>query len=701
MPDGVTTPEVKIKIQQAATHTETANEYDKSKTPEEQRIEQEWREERAKGTEGTAVLEQIRNSATEARFTSQEAEDLKSQFGGGNAEIDPSGNPPKAELKGNPTPLERQSFEAAGKRIDEINDFIRYTDVLVEAQKTGKKPSEVITARRNRGETALITENMYSTARTKALAAILEDPATKVLYPGLSKVSSQDEKMTYIETMLASDPKFRSKIVKEMREIVEESQNLPDVARDNELRTAEAEQKTLQTTLKTKLEQMFVSIQADGITLNDTEEQEIINLASSGATPDQIVSRLRNKALESVPGYDKFANLADLESMHNQLRDRLRDLEKQLPSTETSKSTTNPNLVEAIKIAREESERVANNYYAAKNFMADNKANYERYLELNSKYSMSTTDTSPIGSRFREIADASGKLSEITALIAERKANPNRSERASILTRQNAEARLQERLDGIFTKGITETIEERYDEIVGLEQKRLQQEAEKTGKADNIAVAKGLGSDFIEFDPRSRQKIVHQENINEAIRLLAYEGQEGIDRLLIKHLGFKTPLLDADDEPQADGPGNPIMVDIDWRTVDLSTLSGEQKARLEAVRKEYGDKYRDRVFKDAFAARTLGSKLRDALPGTHEMGLKKHEWGMLEANFSGKLEEALRGSREASDAIKKLEAQGIKPDFKMKWLLWAALLVGIGIFAVPAIGGIGAATQAAATVPSG
>ena len=101
---------------------------------------------------------------------------------------------------------------------------------------------------------------------------------------------------------------------------------------------------------------------------------------------------------------------------------------------------------------------------------------------------------------------------------------------------------------------------------------------------------------------------------------------------------------------------------------------------------------------DTFLARSLGSKIKDRIPGTDKLGFQKHEWMLLEQNFSGKLTEALSKSKEGSRMLKNLEARGVRPDFKMKWLLYALAAMGVG--AVGAVGILPAAAAVASAAPA-
>lgn len=686
MPDAAT-PEVKVDIRDAATFTQEALVRPvTTTTPEQAEKHRVWREKFNEGKDPKAILEEMRASTSEAKFGSNEAVDLQSKFGGGKT-LEIAGPPPSTELdpKKSPTNAEKISFENAQRTITELNDFVQYTEILNEIKRSGKNINQIISERNTRGENSIIDIGSFRAARERALDALLANSNVQTLFPDIGSYNNINAKRAYIETLLAYDPGMRKRVAEGLKNAAERAQKLEEVQTDEELSKAETQIETDTQARELAIEDIINSLKVDAKNPPPTPSQEAqIRKMVEDGNPPEMISRYANSL---VINEDNIPNLIVLNEIHDRQME-IAQRKEQLGHISAARDRTGI-LSEINQLNSELKDFITNNSISTIdiNSFNDLKTKYGESIDAGGVFSGFVTRRAAEGSLLSRRVNENKNIIDRRGPEAKKKLDDSRNKRL------RQEASIQDDLDRVLSMAVIDTVNERYDIVTAQEQKVLAEEAKKTENADDKAVVSGLEKSFIEFNPATRQKIVHQQDIDSAMKMLAYEGFDGIKRQMLRHMDFKTPQLDASGNPVLDASGNPVMINVDYRTVDLSTLPDDQKKRLDAMFAKYGDAYQNKIMKDAFAARTFTSKLVDKLPGTSVMGLRKHEWVMLEEKFSGKLTEALGKSQEASQMLKNLEAQGIMPDFKTKWLL--AILLGLGIAAVglPALGGVGAAAS--------
>ena len=653
-------------------------------TPEALARLKELRDIREKSTQGKDVLNRAAEFGKEVRFSSAEAHATKLQFGGGKAKENP-GPPPTAEIDPSEPVLERSSFENAKKAIDEANSFIQYTSIQSEHERTGKTINAIISERVARGEDAINNPTSYNRARESSLDAIFASSAAQQLFPELGTIA-ETARRTYIESTLAKDPFMRNQVAKALKEVAVETQNLQEVDSDADYKKAKEDLDVDKPKRDAAKDDVVNAIKADiknGPPLTPAQEDAIKKMIDDGNPPETIIRYARGLVLNST-NIDKFDSLNEIVNKQNELAQR-----SQMLAT-TTKAPERASLQAEVANLQTEIRNLTTSNTVTNNELHDFSDLLIRYTDQKDAGSVYV---SSIAQRASEGSQLSKSIKENEDLIKRKGTDSLKKEGRSRNNRLMKEAELQDRLDNIFSDAVIATLNDRYDKMVILEQQRLNEEAKKTGTDDDKAVLKGMENNWIRFDKTSRQKLVDQNRIRQDMRLLAYEGDDGIKRLMLRELGLKIQKLDAG-APLFDHAGNPVMEALDHNNVDLSTLSDEHKKRLDEVFAKHGNNFRDKLFKDSFAARTLTSRLKDGVPFTDKMGLKSHEWQMLEEHYSGKLGEALGKSKEAQSILKSLEAQGIKPEFRRSWMLYILMtlgLIAVAPFAVGAVGAVGAA----------
>ncbi len=662
---------------------------DTTLSPEARERATKYREERKKGKSGIDVLKSAAEASKKTSFSSREATALEMNFGGGKAKEDLS-DPinPKTEIDPSARAEEKVNHETARKTISELNAYLQYSDIADVSRRTNKSIDQVIADRVSRGDGSIKSLQEYNAAREKGLDALLASNGIREMFPDLEG-SSVAERREYIEAVLAEKVEMRNAVATRVKDIAERARNLPEVTSDEDLKNAEKAKKENEQIRDERITQLIGSIEADQVVLTDAQKQQIKDMVSKGATPDQIVGFIRTLTVDTVPNAAQFARYNELKTARDEAFARW---EKAKPAATVNKNAKPNPAAEAASNALLAAYNNAETALAGVQGTIDqNRTGFDRYSQLSNRYSLDKTDTSGVGVRLSEIMSAQGKIRDSERIIADKQANPNKSELATRNNRLLQESALIDSLDNVFSDAAISTFEGMTNKYIEAESKRLKEDAEKQTTKDDKAIIKAMDTRWISFDPDTRKPSKDTNQINFDVRMLAYEGEEGIKRLLVRELGFTL----------VDEHGTPIPGPVDYRTVDLSTLSDEQKKRLEAVYTKHGEALRDKLFKDMFRARSLGGKLKDRIPGTDKVNLKKHEWELLEQNFSGKLNEALRKSEKAQRVLKNLEAQGIRPDFKMKWLLYALLAAGGAGLMLTGIGPAGAALASAAPAVGG
>ncbi len=627
-----------------------------------------------KGATGKERITAARESGA-GSFSTNQAVAMELAFGAGKAHevVSATGKQTtEPDSTKNPDNAEKNSHETAKQLIEGVSNYIQYADITAEAGRRNKSIDVVIRERVARGDTSISNTRDFINAREDGLNLILQSSTVQELFPELSSLND-GARRRYIEETLAKDPVMRNEVVKLMKNIAVDAQKLPDVTTDEDYSKAKADKAIAEPKLDTAKTNILNVIRADISAtppLTPAQEDQIKSWIDQGMAPETIMKSLGGLVINgtNIPKFTELQAIVEKQREISQTKERLNKTSK--PAERGGLQNDINNLLGDINVLKG-------------TVVSDTDIN--NFVDLLTKYSPAKDAAGIYVSGIAQsISEASALGKEIKAsddIIKRKESDSLKSEKASKNARLAAEQDLIERLENVMADAAASTLEKRYDELEGLEKKALTEDKEKQNNSDDEAIKKAMETRWIRYDPNTRSKDSDTAQINTDVRMLAYEGEDGVKRLLVRELGFT--LIDED--------GNPIPDPVDYRTVDLTKLSEDQKKRLEEAYSKHGETLRNKLFKDMFLARTLGSRLKDRIPGTHKIGLKKHEWELLEQNFSGKLSDAISKSKEAQGIIKNLEAQGIRPDFKMKWLIWLAAILGVG-----AVAGIGIAPIAVA-----
>ena len=175
-------------------------------------------------------------------------------------------------------------------------------------------------------------------------------------------------------------------------------------------------------------------------------------------------------------------------------------------------------------------------------------------------------------------------------------------------------------------------------------------------------------------------KILLVDLILDDARALATMKDEGLRRLVLLHMGLAG-------EPRIDDQGNPVAGGGVIENPDH--LNARQRAMYDSIFASEGQAIKQKVATDLVASQGFMDKLRDKIPGTDKNGLNTVEWEEFGKYYNNDMKKIVESTQEGKNALRSLEAAGIKPDTKnwTKWLLWLAAIIGGGT-TIAAMGGL-------------
>lgn len=631
---------------------------------------------------GKDGFKELAGATTETRFTPLQATALQEKFGGGKAKYDEDGRKVTLPIEeGKRATLEEEaSFKSAQETITQLANYLSYFEILSTIDSAGNLDKAIEAKKDITGIKTKDGAGGYNEIREGALKFILNNSGS--LFQEIA-VDADGNKLTgnallnYVEQTFANDPIFRNKIAAGLKRTADEAQNLPDVSKDDEVKNAEEEQKQIDKTLNRGVEYVLRTLKNLGHPLDPTESNSLSDLITSGASPEQIIIRLRELTVNQAAHAADFRSIVELPGKIKSLNDQLTTLGK----------TKNPTEAQKIQISNIQGQynQAVEDLRIAEQVKIDNPDDFAIYELLDKTFTLKDAAGQPtdIGQNLTALYKSKERYHELDSIIQEKNSVPDNKTRQSRTARLIEEGKLTDILDGIVPNALADTLEARYDTVFAVKSEALKKEQEKTLSGDEKRIEAKKGSRWIEYNEDDRSKKPHRENITNDMRTLAYQGEEGLKKLLLRELGWS--YKKGEDTIEINDT-NVLKMDLD------ADLNDEQKKRLNELYEKHGTKYREKLTTDFFLARSLGGKLKDRLPGTEKMGLKKHEWELFEKNFGGALNESMAQSKQFQGVVKRLEAAGIKPDFKTKsWLFALLAILGVG-----AVAGIGIAPLAVA-----
>jgi hypothetical protein len=589
-------------------------------------------------------------------ITTDISEGMKARFGAGAAELNGQG---RAELKLGVSVGQENSHRLAAAAVERSTTVLGAIEVLTDAdpatrfqvlQREGRLPAGVTTPQ----ELELKAVDIISSDET--FQNMFQDLFSGGIGPNMRREA--------VREMILKDPSLRGKIADKMTRIYDKALDLQEVqgSPDQKALAQKAEAEKSHTE---KVKAVADLLKQKGVTgFDEADVTQIIESSQTGA-----------EAQWNLIGRITGINAQGLE----QVRFRLR-LEQQITSTHEERLVLLKQGADVTQLT-EKMQKLAGDLGAAMNGQGpEGQENYDKYKGLAPLLTEGVTEQNPQGTLMGNLRSAHELSRQIPAL---QKAAEAAKAQGGGDSREQAKRLLQEReligdLEGVIGESLVEVMEERYDEAIGLDQQLMEQDAVAAAEKQLNDIARGIREvqksmreNWVKYDPKTRKRSIDKEQIGLDMQDLAYNGKEGLRRMILGELaGSKPPLINLGNDPD----GKPYT----YETVDLDAMSAEQKAILDGVYNSSAEPYRKKLFADFVYARKSVWRKGD-------MNLKDHEWAMLEQNFRTELSTGLEKSKEAGQIMKALEADKIKPESKKKWALYMLLLSFFGPLAIPGI----------------
>lgn len=639
-------------------------------TPEMQQAKDktaELRKERANNpSDGKNFLESYKNRPSEKNLTAQNTEDLNLRFGAGEAKREPpiTGKIEVPDQKKHPE--EAVLYTEAQTEIGNINKFLQYSEIMAEVKKTGKTIPTIL------GEKAIDPVD-FDKQRGEVLDYLINAEVIQKGLPELATITNPDDRRKLIEETLAADPALRKKIVEKMVSIAERLKALPEAPVSKEVEDANDNKAETQTKItenldliRDKLKELGIDDVAAVVLVKDVEKY-----IKDGKSLDQVLSYLRSESssrlLTNIPAINEYIKASNA----------IDTLQRKLDGLDVTKA-----LASVVKAAEDQlasAQKIIDAFETDTGLTAEleNYQNITRIFTNQKDNSSSTAEggiyLSPVAHGIDQIVKSQKTIITADKIIEEKGEQSKKEQDAWRIDRLLKESNLISEMQNIIPSSIAEVLSSRYDEMVTLETTRMGKVAKEEEEKGNKAVADGIkkvedakGKNWIEYkyDPiaRTRDKEVHTKALGDDIKYAAYGGEDAIRRLILRDSGL--PLTDASGAMLMDARGTPYT----WKTVDFSKLPEDRLKVFEQILEKAKSPYEQKLFGDFFLGKNFANRTIFGMQ-LGELALKKHEYELLQRNFSESFEKGINSKAEAKVAMEKLKKSGVKMNGGLLFLL--------------------------------
>ncbi len=650
-----------------------------------------------------------------------------SRFGAGEARYDASSRTVTREPV---SPEKKAVYDEAKRLIQESTQVMTYLEVLGSAD-----ANATFTAlKQARPELANVAS--VRALRDAALDSIARDGTFQRMFPELfarGAGTNATARRAIIEDTLARDPRFMSRLSARMETIYESAQKLSEVTANPQL---EAARQASQTEYDGKAKQVADALRKAGVNtlppanaaVSEASVKALIDANGAQANPaEAIIQAITgvdvNAALRAVA-----ANPAAQAALQNGDFDAIRQA---LPAMTTEQvqalqnfrinldNTTLPNVgadavvtafltgkggsvvaLDANDLARQilDTWNVANNTngFANPGEVARAKAYARVILNQNNGSATLLRDT---------LTDADTANKKLKTAESNLKNDPEamRSDRMRLVE----ETKLLHQLESVLGNALVDVMEDRYDQMIPLEEERIAKAAKQAEEAKKDELARRIrqlgqtkSRRWVEYNRNQRRKSVHRDHIQADMQDIIYASnqEEQIKQMLMRDSGYAiTVFKDANGQEQTIAQG--MRIDLLTGTVRNAQNQELGKADLSTLNELYKsekDSYVQKLFGDYFASRRFYDRSINMLgmSGSTGMGIRDHEWVLLEQQYGNQVTEALAQDQQGRAVIDRLKSEGVIADFKLKWLLYLLFMAGGAVALGPAglaLGGLGAA----------
>ncbi|OGK62739.1 hypothetical protein A2334_00795 [Candidatus Roizmanbacteria bacterium RIFOXYB2_FULL_38_10] len=613
----------------------------------------------------------------ETRYNVRSTADFLKRFGGGKEDVTKMSSSEKASYKKAQEVLHKDA---------KIALFLELRMLSATEQTALLKDKDICSAIGERSGTA------FTALRDTVLDSIARDSSFIAMFPEISAhvpPLTDPQRRDFIEKTLmpAEDGRLASRLGTRMQEAYKSALELTPIATDEKRIEMEQQKQVEEERLEQKSKSLKALLDGQGIvnpvTIAAYTQVEINTLIKGSLTAETAADTIAESALGKG-----HTILVDLKQLVLELPKQRIDLVAQLvakgatnpPTTAWLTDPRNASLQEVIDYKRTVSEMGRlNTAYPAVN--PDLTLFKTRILPLYRNSAFSTLTM--------EAKQAELKAADLDLQI---KVLPKTTEdmRKSQVIRIVEEEDLCGLMDGILGQSIADVLEERYD-VMQERNGRLSTEDQKKAEQDIqklvLELKKKMNSNWIGFDATTHKKTVNKDQIKKDVTHLGftYDKDMALKQLIARDLfhgkqrtmpgggAYTISLTHFDKLNVIDGTDE----------TGAQLLTAEDLTQLNKVFELTGQEYRDKLFADLLAARTIGDRSwnfgfgMEAVSG--KLGFKRGEWQQMLKLYEPEITKGLEENTEAAAAMRSLEAQGVKIDHNMKWLWYVlAVLLGVG-----------------------
>ncbi len=522
----------------------------------------------------------------------------------------------------------------------EARNFDTYTSVVNEANTSGKTVEQVLRERN-------IDQNDFNAMRTDVLTRIGNMNYVRQVIPGLDQLEPSVRE-AFVENYIAANPDVRRHYVETMRSVGERAAAIPDAPQDAALARINGA--------------LGLREGTNGATAALTRAQ--IDAAAATGEPGRATLAVYDQLLRNN-------NIAEpaLFREHFQLQREINDIRAANPQdSRLAGLDLRLKLIDqSMQFAQHEAE----------------------YNALNARLTAQVYgEVNPAGVRVNGIEQ------EIQTLVKQAEAqrngagseNPAQPGQMTEAARQTQMEKLSREMSGALESAIDRTLRESYDDATDLGERKVLAEADRLEKEgqERLADAERLlvkreDADWVGKDKARRKRVVHRDQIGADVRRVAYEGDEGVRRIMLRQMSTGEgavihltadgkpggpPLQDMGPDgktPQKNPDGSPKPAT--WETVQMSQLSEADRNLFNQLYDRQHVQFEDRLLRDFdFARHPRGlADTLDLIGSAGSLHLTKDEYGFLHEQFGDRMEKAAADSEAMRGITQELKNKGLEP----------------------------------------
>lgn len=620
---------------------------------------------------GKAQIEAAREKLRPARtLTQADKDDMVYTFGAGRVslEVDSSGNRTDKtnldSLDAVQRGLVESSFTEGKKAIEQISDFLEYTEILNEAVRRGDKDVSGVLKDRK------IERVDYNTMRKNALTVLVRNEAIQSILPELSGLDEKDQ-FYLLEELLAKDTRLRQIILEKIQSIKREMKSFKGIDGEREVQEAESVIKDADTLINEKVDNIVARLQSNNLNIQNEDGLKTIikDQINKGASVEAIMGSLRRNFLKDIP-----AEQLQLMGQLDYARASLADLQKQQLIVLTKGNANQGTINQWKEIIDNQTAFVTSLETQASNYsdFNDNRKKVEDIYGATEAKQQDGLYDNASASDLKDAVDARKARDKSKKINAEKKEEGDKLNKSTMADRLQEESDVIHRLENVLAESVLDLTEERYDEMVEAQNLALQQaetDAEKNGDTEKKNAYRRLKErmkqdEIMKTNERTRKRYRDQAAMARRVKdakYLLYHGEadEGVRKLIMRDMEIKKP----------DG-----TVYNQWEIdqLDLETLDEKQKALVEEAYGKFGEEYKRRIFTEFFMSRGIIDKL-----GIGNLSLKDHEWALMQQYYGEFIDSSINASDPAKKYLAELKEKNITLDSRRRLVLFLLGLLGL------------------------